>query len=687
MGESLALQRSEAFLWAPVCMACGILVYFELAREPPLILPLLLLFAFLPGLWFVRSYDALRLAVLGLVLATLGFGAAAWRTHQVYTPILQKKIGPVEVHGVVEAIEYLPGENSARAVIGAVSIEDLSPEETPRRVRIKFRDAGDVQVGSHVKVLAGLNPPSPPVMPGGFDFQRHMYFKGIGAVGFSYGEPREVMESAGSGLAGALQSARAHIAAKAIDMAGEKGAVAAALLVGQRAGIEEADLEAMRAAGLAHILAISGLHVGLFFGFVFFTVRFAMALFPAFALSYPIKKYAAVVAMAMTVFYMFLAGANVPTVRATLMIGVVFGALMLDRTPISMRLVAFSAIVILLIFPESLLSASFQMSFAAVAGLVAFYTAMRPWWSAMYTRAGWGKRAGLYVLGVSVTSVIATLATAGFALYHFQQLAVYGLLANILAMPILTFFVMPAAVLHFVLWPFGADAPALVVMGWGLDSILSIAHFVADLPMAVVHSRLWSGAAFLWFAFGFTMLVLIKGRLRVMALVPFLIFMICVLFINQYDILISSDSKLSAVRLDDGAYAYSDGRKAQFVREQWQQGLGLQDEVLQVWPKEGCVDDFCCGEAACRLDRAGHRIAFLRGLRGFEEACGWAQVIVLSAPAPKCDGAQVIDRFTTWRKGAHAVTLREGQKPQIVAVEDGRGKRPWVARAQWDLRD
>lgn len=685
----LAAQRSEAFLWAPVCMACGILVYFALGFEPPVVLALGLPVVGVGGVWLARGGDLLRLLMMGALLAAVGFGAASLRTHLVYTPILQKKMGPVEVQGVVESLEFMPGEGSVRAVLGDVVIEDLARAETPRRVRIRFRDGGDLAVGARVWVLAGLNPPSPPVIPGGFDFQRHMYFKGIGAVGFSYGVPRAVEPPvAVSSLGRGIEGLRALIADEAMHaIAPERGGVAAALLVGQRGGIIEADAEAMRASGLAHMLAISGLHIGLLFGFVFFTARLGMALFPRFALNHPIKKYAGVLAMAAAIAYMLLAGASVPTLRATLMTGVVFVALILDRSPISMRLVAFAAVVVLLIAPESLLSASFQMSFAAVAGLVAFYTAIRPQWSALYARAGWAKRAGLYVLGVSLTSVIATLATAGFALYHFQQLAVYGLLGNILAMPVLAFVVMPFAVLYFVLLPFGLEFLALGVMGAGIGVILDIAHFVAGLPMAVVHGWLWSGAAFLWFALGFTILVLVQGRLRVMALVPVCVFIIEIFDANHQDILISSNSELSAVCLADGVYVYSDGKKDRFAREQWGRALGMPDQKLQTWPKEGCVDDFCCGEAACRLERSGHRIAFLRGLGGFEEACGWAAVIVSPDPAPKCEGARVIDRFTTWRSGAHAVTLAEGRAPEIVAVEDERGKRPWVARAQKDFEN
>ena len=679
---AIAVQRSEAFLWGPVCIGCGIIVYFMLEYEPPALLGVATVFALLGFYRFVRPFEILRFVCLALLCGACGFSAAAYRTQSVYTPILQKKMAPVQVSGTVESLEYFPNEKSTRAVLGAVRIEKLAEDETPRRVRISFRNGEGLSVGAHIEVLAGLNPPSSPVLPGGFDFQRYMFFKGIGAVGFAYGTPRRVEERGSGGLVARLQALRARIALNAIQKNGENGGVAAALLVGQHTAITESDQEAMRWAGLAHMLAISGLHIGLFFGFVFFVVRFGLALSPRLALRYPIKKYAALCAMFAAVCYMFLAGAGVPTQRAVLMTGVVFAAILLDRSPISMRLVAFAAIVILLIAPESLLSASFQMSFGAVAGLVAFYSAIRPFWSALYRKAGWIRRAGLYVLGVSVTSVVATLATAGFALYHFQQLAVYGLPANILAMPILAFVVMPFAVLHFLLMPFGMEGIALSVMGWGIGLILDVAHFVSGLDHAVLHGRVWGGFALALFSAGFVMLVLLKGRLRIIAAIAFILCVIEILYIKQPDILISSSSKLMAIRQDNGSLLYSDLQKERFVREQWAQGFGLQKQKAQKWPKEGQNGNLYCAENGCRLERAGSRVAFLYDVQGFEEECLWTDVIIAPDPLPKCERARVIDRFTTWRGGAHAITLREGDAPEIVAVEDRRGRRPWVARFQ-----
>jgi competence protein ComEC len=344
-----------------------------------------------------------------------------------------------------------------------------------------------------------------------------------------------------------------------------------------------------------------------------------------------------------------------------------------------MRLVAFAAVVILLIAPESLLSASFQMSFAAVAGLVVFYNAIRPLWSAAHRQAGFIRRAGLYVLGVSLTSIVATLATAPFALFHFQQLAVYGLLANILAMPVLAFVVMPFAVLFFVLLPFGLENLALTVMSWGVDLILEIAHFVAGLEHAVVVTKLWSGELLAVFSLSFVMFLLLEGRLRFIAVIPLAVFLFGISQTKQPDILVSLEAQLIALRQDDGSLSFSNLQKERFVRGQWMQAYGFKDERPQKWPQEGGQGDLLCGELGCRLEREGIRVSFLRDLKGFDDECAWADVVIASDPAPDCERAVKIDRFSAMQSG-YALFLRSSGAV-VERNEDARGVRPWVAGA------
>ena len=343
------MAQGHFFLWMPVFLALGISAYFALPIEPPVAVALLG-FALAFALYVLWRHAGL----LCLLLIVAGFGAAQIRTILIAAPILSKAHGPAEISARVEAVEYLPAGQGVRFLLSDVAVEDLAAEATPRKVRLTYKGAGaeNYVVGDRIAALVKLNAPSAPVIPGGFDFQRYLFFKGIGAVGFIYRAPEIIGQGGGEGAI--IESWRQAIAQRIFaameDQA--RAGVATALLTGYRAGITGDDQEAFRAAGLAHLLAISGLHVGLFSGFVFFVVRLCLALIPALALHHPIKKYAAALAFVAAFIYTLLAGATIPTQRALLMIGVFFLAIILDRSPLSLRLVAFAAFVVLLIFPE-----------------------------------------------------------------------------------------------------------------------------------------------------------------------------------------------------------------------------------------------------------------------------------------------------------------------------------------------
>ena len=303
-------------------------------------------------------------------------------------------------------------------------------------------------------------------MPGGYDFGRADYYDGIGAVGFAYGAAKPADIGApplGIVLRKPLADLRETIRRRIIAvLPGDTGEIAAALVMGDQRGISEATQEAMRASGLGHVLSISGLHMALVAGSTFWLIRALLALSPGLALTRPIKKWAAAGALAVATFYLAISGANVATQRAYIMLAVILCAVMLDRRAITLRNVAIAAILVLLIEPESLLTASFQMSFAATLALVAGYEALRERAArkaALATAADRGPVARLWraAYGLFLTSLIAALATTPFAIYHFQRAAPLALLANLAAMPVIGVLVMPAALFSVVLMPFGLE--------------------------------------------------------------------------------------------------------------------------------------------------------------------------------------------------------------------------------------
>lgn len=246
----LALQRPHIFLWSPVFLGAGIATYFGLPVEPDFGVSLVLILLFLQALYFLKEHDFWRNFLLLMLCAALGFACASLRTGAVHTPILSKEIKFADVQGVIRNVEHLPGKEGMRVILKDVQIEDLSAEKTPRMVRIKIRGAHDLKAGQKIEVLAGLNPPSPPVIPGGFDFQRYMYFKGIGAVGFGYGAPRVLHTPESAGILSGFENFRARIVLGLSEALGQRGAVVSALMVGQRSGITDEDRDAMRDAGL-----------------------------------------------------------------------------------------------------------------------------------------------------------------------------------------------------------------------------------------------------------------------------------------------------------------------------------------------------------------------------------------------------------------------------------------------------
>ncbi|HEY0900569.1 MAG TPA: ComEC/Rec2 family competence protein, partial [Micavibrio sp.] len=338
LGALIAAQKDRLFLFSPVCMGVGVCAYFGLRFEPPWVAVLAPLLILLPGIIYagprrlhsVGHYLSF-LVLMALFLGCAGCVLAKLRTEIVASPVLQKAIKVTDVEGRVANIELLEAGDGWRLILKDLKIDRLAPAATPHSVRLKVRKADHVRPGDVVRIKAGINPPSAPVAPGAFDFQRHSYFKRIGGYGFAYGAP-VVLQAAVPRDAPWLEHIRQKVAARISHVipAREAG-IANALMTGERAAISDRDNQDMRDSGIFHIISISGLHISMIAGVVFFAVRFLMALFPRFALYHPIKKYAAVIALIVTILYMLMVGATVPTVRAVIMTGIVLLAVMFDR--------------------------------------------------------------------------------------------------------------------------------------------------------------------------------------------------------------------------------------------------------------------------------------------------------------------------------------------------------------------
>ena len=479
----LESQRQNMMLWSPVVLATGVGAYFGLPFEPPIWAS----WALGAGafLWLVLGIWAsglLRLLMLTLLFLNLGYLATVYRSASVSAPILDfRYYGPIE--GRVVAIDR-SSSKALRLTLDRVHLDRV--RKTPANVRVSlFGFAPAFALGDRVALVGSLSPPGGPVEPGGFDFRRYAWFDRLGAVGYSR-NPVMLMrpyKDAGNGLW--LSRVRRGLATRVAEaIGGQNGAFAAAIITGDRSRIDGEVLQTLRDSNLAHLLAISGLHMGLLTGFVFLLVRHGLALWPRLALRIPVKKIGAVAALAAGFAYLFLSGGNVATQRAFIMVAVVLFAVLLDRPAFSLRAVALAALLVLLMRPESLGEAGFQMSFAATTALVGVFEILRTarWWN--WLREHLPRRI-MPFLTLLITSATAGLATAPIAAFHFNQISNFGLIANLLSVPLMGLLIMPAAVLALILSVFGLGGFAFWLMGKGVGWILAVAAYFSEIDNAV----------------------------------------------------------------------------------------------------------------------------------------------------------------------------------------------------------
>lgn len=678
-----AAQRDRWPLWTPVLFGSGIASYFALRFEPPIWWAVSALACSLGAVWVFRHAVFARVAFVAMALFAGGVVVAQQQTHWVAAPVLAKPILVTVVTGQVIHLER--GLKGPRVILDDPVVRRLDPAATPERIRLRLRRGDDVGVGDRISVLARLSPPPAPAMPGAYDFQRRAWFARIGGVGFALGH---VKPAAGIADSGGVWAATIELAKLRQAMAdrirgvlpAESGAVAAALIVGDRSAIPEETVQALRDSGLAHLLAISGLHLGLVATILFFGVRLMLALCEPAALHLPIKKIAAIAALAGAFIYLLLAGATVPTQRAFIMTGIVLIAVLVDRTAVSLRLVAWAAMIVLVLSPHVLLSASFQMSFAAVVALVAVYEALREPLRDWLRGSGPGRKLAFYFIGVAISTLVAGAATGLIALHHFGRITQFGLVANLAAIPIASFWIMPWGVLAVALMPFGLEEVALVPMAWGIEWVVLVAKTVAGWPGAVAAIPVLPQAGLVAISVGGLWLCLWQGRVRLFGCLGIVMGLGLIPLTDRPDVLVTGNGKLMAVRLDDGSLALTSHKTERFAAKIWAERGGQlappnrEDGVLAPSPMS-------CDRLGCVYRRSGRHIALIKDARAFSDDCRVDWIVVSAVPMRRaCRGAaRTIDRFDLWRHGAHAIWIGRDTLT-VKSVRAVRGDRPWTAR-------
>jgi competence protein ComEC len=678
----------------PVLMGLGIAVYFYLPEEPSMTVALAPLA--LTALARVLTREDNRLCPPELTTVatwiSLGFAIAVMRTFILLSPQVVDEMPDVDF--IARIVEI---DTTARG--GQRFLVDAQGDNLSGTMRLRLSSPRlwpDLEPGDWVRTRADIRPLPAPVMPGGFDFGRKLWFEGVRGTAFTIGDLERVDPPAEQAfrdrLAARFQRIRDIITGRILAHMSERtGPVAAAFLTGERSGIDEEDNEAMQASSLSHLLSISGLHMMLAGFGVFAAIRYAICLLPAFGSrpalsSHPfVKKGAAIGALLASLAYLLLSGASIPTQRAFVTVAVAFIAILADRNAISMRTVAIAATAVLLTTPEAWMDPSFQMSFCAVVVLVAAYE----WWNTVRLRYwredGWGRRALSAVGSTAATSVMAGLATAPFAAFHFNRLSAYGVPANVLVMPVVSLVIMPSGVVALLLMPFGLEWLPLQFMDWGLSLMLDTAHWISSWPGAAIGVQAFTVEALLLMSLGLLWMACWHMSWRWLGLVPVSIGLIMAGFSREPDMFISKTGGNVAVRAADGQLSFASARRSRFDAEMWLRADGDTREVSEALAREASAFD--CSTGLCIAPPQGARggIALVQDDGVRDLACAQADIVISPRTVTPGDGLRGCGDGKLAFTGASlqetgAVSIRfEADGPHVQTVAGTRGKRPWVA--------
>lgn len=671
----LEAERERIGLWLPVALGAGISAWFALPAEAYWIGLLLLLGAGVLGGLLVGWHSRVgRMVAIGCGVMAAGILLIWARSLWVAAPVLARPI-TTEFSASVERVEPLPARGQVRFIVRPQGRPDLPPR---MRLTADSEKAGDIVPGEHIGLRARLMPPPAASLPGGYDFAQRAWFDRIGAVGTIVGAIARM-----EGQAPRAPPLRARLSAHIHgQLDGSAGGIAAALVTGDRGAISEVDEEAMRRSGLAHLLSISGLHVTAVVGFAMLLTMRLLALSRRLALAGYVLPLAAAAGALAGGAYTLLAGAEVPTLRSFIAALLVLVAFLLGREALTLRLVAAGALIVLIWRPESLAGPSFQLSFAAITAIIALHESgpMRAFLARrsepLFFRLGRG------VAGLLITGLVVEVVLAPIALFHFHKAGLYGALANVVAIPLTTFVIMPAEALALLFDSVGLGAPFWWVAGQALDLLLLLAHAVAGAPGAVAMLPSFPVWGFGFAIFGGLWLLLWQTRWRRAGMIPLAIGIAALLVQPRPDVLVTSDGRHIAVAAPGGGYALLRDRAGDYVRDTMAEAAGHDAPLTAL----ADLDHVECNRDFCRWQQGGggakHTILASRGRDRIEgadiaSACTAADVVISDRWLPRECAARwlTVDRDSLATTGGLAIHL--GDDPHVVTAMRAGDQHPW----------
>ena len=682
MGDALAAfvdgERDRLPLFVPVLMGSGVAAYFGLRAEPPAWPSLAVLLVALVALAFRRT-DAARIAAIAAASFACGLLAAQCATWRALPPVALPHHAVV-VAGRVRAIDVLP-EGGRRLTVASASLDGAAPLARLLHVRLRDNDPSAIADGDTIEVRALLRAPSPPAYPGGRDTRRDAFYAGLAGSGFALGAATVSRrgEAGAAGITAWWQSVRDRIASRIrAGLPGTDGAIAATLLVGISSAIPQADRQAFADSGLAHLLAVAGLHIGIVMGLVLGAVRTGLALSARASLRWPAREIAFVAALLAGGLYLLATGAHVPIVRSFAMATLATIAILLGRRAISMRGLAVAAVVILVLWPAELTGVSFQMSFAAVASLIAGYEVARPLFARL-SGGGMGRRFALHLAALALTSLIAGLASMPYAAYYFGRIQIYFVLANLVAVPLTASWIMPWGLVSLALMPSGLEQIGLTPMGWGIALVLRVARLVAAMRGAACVLPCLPLGFLLAISAGIALLCILRTPWRFAGLGLIGLGLALGAGGRTPDLVVGEGAGLVAWKGQGNAVELERGRGAsRYAIESMQRLWGLDGDPVKL-PHEGTIGDAACTADRCRVTLRGATALILRDATGIGRDCGGAALLVSARPIRTgCPGAIRVDRISARRDGATAFWVRPDGTWRGVSDRDWSGARPWT---------
>lgn len=674
--RALEAERTQLPPWIVIGVASGIAAWFGLGT---------------PRSWAAFLLIAGGLALVGFLLvpgrrgralgwfslaATLGCALVWARASAVAEPRLDwPKV--IALTGSVERVETLTAKGQVRLTIAS------DGSELPPRIRVSF-DAKDepagLAPGAKVSLRARLAPPPPMALPGTYDFSRDAWFKGIGAVGKALGTVDVVEAREPRGFTWARDGLRQHIES---SMPAGTAGIAVALVTGDQNAVGKEDAEAMRRSGLTHLLSVSGLHIAAVVAATMLLTLKLLALSRTLALRFNLIMVAAAAAAATGIGYTLLTGAQVPTVRSCVAALLVLAGIALGRDSLSMRLIAAGALLVLIFRPEALAGASFQMSFGAVTATVALHSTA--WARRLLSRREEGLVARFLRggAGLVATGLAVEVALIPIALFHFHRSGLYGVAANIIAIPLTTFVIMPLEGAALLLDLVGLGAPIWTLCSWTIAGMLGLAHMVASAKGAVALLAGMQVPAFALIVTGGLWLCLWVTPLRRWGLVPIVLGATLALAAPRPDLLVTGDGKHVAIVDGDGTPLLLRERSGDYVRSLLSEASGFDGEggAIANAAFSSCSRDVCIADIA-RDGRSWRLLAFRSS-----DYLAWNELVAVCADADIAIADRrlpsgcvprwlKLDRSMLRRTGGMAITL--GSEPKVRTVAQWVGEHSWA---------